>query len=234
MILTHEQTMHQMFKCHYLKCKVICESGVQKQQHITEVHYQGYQDYLTRHTFTCKICDKVVKLRSNFRKHVYECQELSPAEVDRIKEQRNAVKEFRCDWPSCNYSGSTQANLDCHKRSQHSKKIFSCDKCSYQTNIKGSLKQHYATHSEILLQCSFDNCNYESNTISNLRVHEHRVHSLFRCDKSDCKKEFKTKEEKAYHIKNDHYAGIASMDDDDLICKYCEKVYTSNESSIIT
>ncbi|KAF8770860.1 Zinc finger protein ZFAT like protein [Argiope bruennichi] len=82
------------------------------------------------------------------------------------------VKPFTC--PKCPYRSNTKGSLYTHMRN-HTGKLFYCSKCSFKSNKRSHLLEHEETHSSIMQLCKL--CKNTYKTVKSLIAHVLRYHS---------------------------------------------------------
>ncbi|CAL1295696.1 unnamed protein product [Larinioides sclopetarius] len=82
------------------------------------------------------------------------------------------AKPFTC--PKCPYRSNTKGSLYTHMR-KHTGKLFHCSKCAFKTIKRSHLLEHEQTHSSIMQLCKL--CKNTYKTVKSLIAHVHRYHN---------------------------------------------------------
>ena len=148
------------FSC--TNCDVTCRSQGELNQHFLDTHG----------AFVCSICDKKCKTISTMHMHKYEHGD------------RSNFK--KCD--DCEKSFLFESQLKTHRKIHLTALEHQCTKCSKWFKNKGEVDKHQAVHSRKVWKCQ--KCTYECNDPQNLRAHQfkHGDNTHYTCKK--CSKGF--------------------------------------------
>ena len=99
------------------------------------------------------------------------------------------------------------------KRVSFKPKLFSCDKCNFETRFASALKRHLTTiHKDMPKTLKCETCEFKCDSKTNLREHmtthiqknKKRPKETFNCSLSECNSTFSTEEKLKEHINNQH------------------------------
>jgi uncharacterized Zn-finger protein len=121
-------------------------------------------------------------------------------------------ERFKCDRDGCNFTCSSNADLERHIKAVHDQiKDIKCDweNCDYACSRDVNLKRHIkAVHDQIKdIKCDWENCDYACSTNEHLKQHVKAVHDQikdFKCDWENCDYAFSTNENLKQHVKAVH------------------------------
>lgn len=131
--------------------------------------------------------------------------------INEIKESkyiRNKNGEFVC--PNCAVIKQNQNTMFYHMKKHEGKLPYECDICSKDFIQKSSLDLHklskHKDDKQNIYKCPYDNCQFESMTKANRRIHTIRKHFTDEVKRIDndlycisCKKDFQSSTAFYYH-----------------------------------
>ena len=106
-----------------------------------------------------------------------------------------AIIGYRCNWSECYYIDSKKQRIAEHINQSHTgERPFVCQTCGSNFSAKRYLKSHELQNHSISkkFKCDWDQCQYETNNLTNLNVHfnRHLKYKPFKCDFDGCDKSF--------------------------------------------
>jgi uncharacterized Zn-finger protein len=190
----HKNSKYMSYKYKCQKCGKRYESNRSLKYHMNEVHC----DKSKMKTFSCHICGHVFTRKTYLSSHKL-----------RMHSNGNGV-EFKCDFPQCQYKTHLIQNLKTHKKSAHFRDKtlrFECETCDKICSSIGVLNRHKkVVHSSYILKCDFENCDFKTKHLKNLKDHKtrHTGKKNFQCEWSECGKCFYNKDELNRHMDRIH------------------------------
>lgn len=121
--------------------------------HRTKRHPETVETTENRQLFTCPICGKSAKERSNFNKHM---------------ETHTKVRSYSCNM--CHKSYRLKNSLDTHLLTHNNEKNFVCEECGKSFYTTSKLNLHKQVHENLTLQC--DKCEKVFYTRNNFSKHQ--------------------------------------------------------------
>ena len=92
----------------------------------------------------CEHCEKVIKWKTNYRRHLKTCTfKMNNGEKRNIDGNPKLIKietKFPCDL--CDFQATKKGHLIKHKNAIHEGERYICDLCDYQAVDKRSLRKH--------------------------------------------------------------------------------------------
>ena len=174
-------------------CTVVgCDKRFYNQKSLSGHKYRCHQ----RKTFICSEgCGKTFKIYSGMTRHVNSVH--------------MSVKNYRCEWPGCEYTTYYKKDIDRHFKSVHTKeKNFVCGLCAKRFVQLCDLSEHKKISHKMgpPLTCSWPGCDYSThNRICMSRhTYQHKNGPRFACDWPECGKRFKDKQHLKDHINSVH------------------------------
>ncbi|QIV95997.1 superfamily II DNA or RNA helicase [Allofrancisella inopinata] len=130
--------------------------------------------------------------------------------------QTYTKKQYKCDFPGCNYKTTFSASLKTHQLRHTGEKSFKCDfeDCDKKFLTEVELKTHQLRHTGGKpFKCDFEDCDKKFLTEVELKTHQlrHTGGKSFKCDFEDCDKKFFTEVELKIH-KQRHKGKLLSCD----------------------
>ncbi|CAH2987399.1 unnamed protein product [Chilo suppressalis] len=153
----HLKNSHQMYKEN--KCCHLCHSVFDNEKVLSD-HMLSAHNVQLRKMHICNTCGYVTTKRSHFNQHrdihfgrnMRKCKycdyETSYLPNLKIHEQlHNEKKPYSCDYTNCFYTAKSRAALRSHQLTHNKEDNFIyCDKCTYKTVYRQSLKKHLNSH----------------------------------------------------------------------------------------
>ena len=156
--------------------------------HMSKVHREK--------TFICsKGCGKMFKTHTQMTSHV--------------RSVHMAIKNYRCEWPGCDFASYYKNGIAKHFKSLHSKeKNFVCDLCDKRFVSQCDVPKHKKVAHKIgpALTCSWPGCDYSTHNdfCMNEHILNHENGPRFACPWPDCDKRVTTKPSLEDHINAIH------------------------------
>lgn len=164
--------------------------------------YLTFMDYMQ-----CDICQKIVRTRTNFTKHM-----------------RNHIpNSYKCRTCGDKFNGITQRNF--HEQS-HSTESLVCNICSSRFGTIRYLKQHMRrmhSDSQVRHKCTLCSNDFRSPTVLEKHLKAHAENKTIACNV--CNKTLGNSSSLIHHMKL--HSGLRSY-----LCRYCGKAYAQISSKI--
>uniref|UniRef100_G3U931 Zinc finger protein ZFAT n=1 Tax=Loxodonta africana TaxID=9785 RepID=G3U931_LOXAF len=175
--------------------------------------YQALELHIRKHPFVyvCALCLKKFVSSVRLRAHIKEAH---GAAQEAAKKQMNTglcerIRKVYGDL-ECEYCGKLfwyQVHFDMHVRTHTREHLYYCSQCHYSSITKNCLKRHVIQkHSNILLKCPTDGCDYSTpdkyKLQAHLKVHTELDKRSYSCPV--CEKSFSEDRLIKSHIKTNH------------------------------
>ena len=120
-----------------------------------------------------------------------------------------AIKNYRCEWPGCDFASYHKNAVDLHFKSVHTKeKNIVCELCDKRFVLECELAKHKRISHKMgpALTCSWPGCEYSTHSGHRMNEHilNHENGPRFACQWPDCDKRVKTKQSLENHINAVH------------------------------
>ncbi|XP_052074241.1 zinc finger protein 676-like [Mytilus californianus] len=155
----HLNAEHKSYKlCH--KCPFKSKVQMTLSIHLHNVHGEAIPSNMKK--YQCDLCDFYCFYPSYLKNHK--------------QENHSEDLNFKCS--DCPKKFKTNKSLYSHRIASHSNEVFRCDKCSYTTRSRRTLRTHeQCTHSEARpFSCHI--CEYSCKLKGNLNSHMKNIHKL--------------------------------------------------------
>ena len=167
----------------------------------------------------CEHCEKVIKWKTNYRRHLKTCTfKMNNGEKRNIDGNPKLIKietKFPCDL--CDFQATGKGHLIKHKNAIHEGEKYICDLCDYQAVDKRSLRKHQlslhdtlktgrrntkSAHGGKTYLC--DSCSYQTPNKGHLNKHQRSIHQGERYPCDSCQYQAPEKGSLSRHEKTKH------------------------------
>jgi hypothetical protein len=185
-VANHNTDTPGVFKCIYMKCTQLFQSGDDLRKHADETHKRTEKFY-------CNECGKCVASKYTLSYHI---------------QLHWAKRSFKCDTPGCSYAAKKINELQRHKTNVHRLNLLTCCHCGLKIKSIPSLKQHLDKHESAntpdAFKCHHVDCHATFSKPSDLMVHVEQHIEKRECDVPGCSYTSNLLNEMQLHRMNDH------------------------------